>query len=38
MKQTYLTNELVHIERDIDFLEKHQQIFIVKNYSDLNKA
>ncbi|CAF0881391.1 unnamed protein product [Adineta steineri] len=35
IKQTYLTNELVNIERDIDFLEKHQQIFIVKNYSDI---
>ncbi|CAF0779521.1 unnamed protein product [Rotaria sp. Silwood1] len=37
MKKTYLTNQLVNIERDIDFLEKHQQIFIVNNYSDINK-
>ncbi|CAF0731417.1 unnamed protein product [Rotaria sordida] len=37
MKKTNLTNELVNIEHDIDFLEKHQKIFIVNNYSDINK-
>ncbi|CAF3903761.1 unnamed protein product [Rotaria sp. Silwood2] len=37
MKKTYLTNELVNIERDIDFLEKHQRLFIVNNYTDIKK-
>ena len=36
MKNIYLTNELANIERDIDFLEKHQHIYIVDNYSDIN--
>jgi len=31
MKNRYLTNELINIERDINFLEKNQQIFIVNN-------
>jgi hypothetical protein len=31
MNKRYLTDELVHIEHDIEFLEKHQQIFIVNN-------
>lgn len=36
MKKTYLTNKLTSLERDIDFLEKYQQIFIVDNCSDKN--
>ncbi len=35
MKKTYLTNELITIEHDIHFLEKHQQIFIVNTCSDM---
>jgi len=36
MKHTYLTNELINIERDINFLEKYQQIFIINNTSNIN--
>ena len=32
-----LTNALVEIERDIEFLEKHPRIFIVHNPSSVNK-
>ena len=35
IKQTYLTEELVHLERDIKFLEKHKQIFVVEQYADM---
>ena len=34
-RKSYLTEELVSLERDIDLLEKHQQIFIVNNYSEI---
>lgn len=37
MKKTHLTNELDSLERDLDFLEKHQQIFIINNYSDIER-
>ena len=32
-----LTNALVDIERDIEFLEKHPHIYIVNNHSSVNK-
>ncbi|CAM2697436.1 unnamed protein product [Rotaria socialis] len=38
MKKKDLTNELDSIERDLDFLEKHQKIFIDNNYSDINNS
>ncbi len=36
LKQTYLTNELINLEHDINFLEKHSQIFLVNPCSDIN--
>ncbi|CAF3803343.1 unnamed protein product, partial [Rotaria magnacalcarata] len=37
MKKKDLTNELDNIERDLDFLEKHQKIFIDNSNSHINK-
>ena len=35
MREASLTDQLISIERDINHLEKHQQIFIVNNVSDI---
>lgn len=35
MKEASLTNSLIELEHEIDFLEKHQQIFIVDHYSKI---
>ncbi|CAF1361470.1 unnamed protein product, partial [Didymodactylos carnosus] len=37
-KKERLTRELVEIERDIDFLEKHQRIIVVDNYDELDNG
>lgn len=31
MKEKYLTNELINIEFDINFLENHFEIFVINN-------
>lgn len=31
MKEKCLTNELIHIEYDINFLENHSEIFVNQN-------
>ena len=36
VKQTHLTNELVNLERDINFLEKYSRIFIANPCSQVS--